>query len=140
MSDDRTEIEVSVPADPVYIRVVRLAASGVASLVGLDVEKIEDVKIAVDEMCSTLIEVGTGTPLRVRFAPPVDGTSVFRVEVEAGVDLDAGRDEHRFALSRTILGAIADHHELVVTDDGTGRYSMTMRVESITGEPGPSGR
>ena len=140
MSDDKAEIEVSVPADPVYIRVVRLAASGVASLVGLDVEKIEDVKIAVDEMCSTLIEVGTGTPLLVRFCPPADGTSTFRVDVEARVDPTAGRDEHRFALSRTILGAIADQHELVVQDDGTSRYSMSMSVESVTGESGPSGR
>jgi hypothetical protein len=139
-SDDRAEIEVCVPADPVYIRVVRLAASGVASLVGLDVEKIEDLKIAVDEMCSTLIEVGTGTPLRVRFAPPVDGAAVIRVDVEANVDPTAGRDEHRFTLSRTILGAVADHHDLVVQEDGTGRYSMSMRVESPTGGPDSSGR
>jgi hypothetical protein len=135
---EEAQIEVCVPADPVYIRVVRLAASGVASLVGLDVEKIEDLKIAVDEMCSTLIEVGTGTPLRVRFAPPIDGTSMIRVDVEAGVDPTAGRDEHRFTLSRTILGAVADHHDLVVHEDGTGRYSMSMRVE--TGESRPSDR
>jgi serine/threonine-protein kinase RsbW len=140
MSGDEAEIEVSVPADPVYIRVVRLAASGVASLVGLDVEKIEDVKIAVDEMCSTLIEVGVGTPLLVRFAPPVDGTSTFRVDVEASVDPSAGRDEHRFALSRTILGAIADHHELVVGDDGASRYSMSMKVDAVTATPSPSDR
>jgi serine/threonine-protein kinase RsbW len=140
MSDDRAEIEVSVPADPVYIRVVRLAASGVASLAGLDVEKIEDLKIAVDEMCSTLIEVGTGSPLHVRFASLVDGSTTIRVDVEALVDPGAGRDEHRFALSRTILGAIADHHELVVGEDGSGRYSMSIRVEPRTGSIGPSGR
>jgi hypothetical protein len=140
MSEDQAEIEVSVPADPVYIRVVRLAASGVASLVGLDVEKIEDLKIAVDEMCSTLIEVGKGTPLRITFTPPVDGTSTFRVDVEALVDPGAGRDERRFELSRTILGAISDEHELVVDDDGSSRYSMSMSVESVTGEPDPSAR
>jgi serine/threonine-protein kinase RsbW len=140
MSDDRAEIEVRVPADPVYIRVVRLAASGVASLAGLDVEKIEDLKIAVDEMCSTLIEIGTGRPLHVRFAPPVDGSTTMRVDVEALVDPSARRDEHRFELSRTILGAVADHHELVMGENGNSRYSMSMRVEPRTDAIGPSGR
>jgi serine/threonine-protein kinase RsbW len=140
MSEDQAEIEVSVPADPAYIRVVRLAASGVASLAGLDVEKIEDLKIAVDEMCSTLIEIGTGTPLHVRFAPLFDGSTTIRVDVEALVDPSVGRDEHRFALSQTILGAVADHHELVVGENGDSRYSMSMRVEPRTGAIGPSGR
>ena len=49
------------------MRLARLMASGVASTCGLPLEEVEDFRIAVDELCSTLIEMGDGQPIRLAF-------------------------------------------------------------------------
>ena len=47
-------ISVSIPASPVYIQVVRLIASGLATRLKFTIDEIEDLKIAVDELCAYL--------------------------------------------------------------------------------------
>jgi hypothetical protein len=93
-------IELSLPPDSRYMRLARLMASGVASTCGLPLEEVEDFRITVDELCSTLIEMGDGHPILLSF------------ELEpAGAD-DAIDDE-RLALSSQILDVVADGHDLV---------------------------
>src|SRR5215207_6313179 len=58
-------IELSLPSDSRYMRLARLMASGVATTCGLPLEEVEDFRIAVDELCATLIEVGDGDPVRL---------------------------------------------------------------------------
>ena len=48
-------------------RVLRLAASGVASLAGFSVDEIEDIKVAVSEVLLALIEHGDGAAIDIRF-------------------------------------------------------------------------
>ncbi len=50
-------ISIRIPASPVYVQVVRLIASGLATRLGFTLDDIDDLKIGVDEMCSYL----TGT-------------------------------------------------------------------------------
>jgi hypothetical protein len=128
VSDQTQVVEVRVPADPGYIRIVRLAASGVAAMAGFDVERIEDLRIAVDEMCTTLIEVGAGGPLVVRFRPPSRSSAMFGIEVESDHDPGATPDDERFMLSRTIVGVIADEHDLQLGSDGVSRYVIAVGV------------
>ena len=45
-------IRFSVPGKPEYVSVVRLAISSAANTAGFDVEDIEDIKIAVSEVCT----------------------------------------------------------------------------------------
>ncbi|MEA2498905.1 MAG: serine/threonine-protein kinase RsbW [Actinomycetota bacterium] len=47
-------ISVSIPASPAYIQVVRLIASGLATRLKFTIDEIEDLKIAVDELCAYL--------------------------------------------------------------------------------------
>ena len=60
-------IEIRIPPDPSLSRVLRLAASGMASLAGFSVEQIEDIKIAVSEVFLALIEHGNGAPVEIQF-------------------------------------------------------------------------
>jgi len=48
-------VEIRIPADARYVRVVRLAAAGVASGMNFSVEEIEDIKLAVAEACNNAI-------------------------------------------------------------------------------------
>lgn len=61
-------IEIRVPPEPTLSRVLRLAASGVASLAGFTIDEIESIKIAVSEVLIALIEHGGGEPIDVQFS------------------------------------------------------------------------
>ena len=84
------EVELCIPADPAFVRIARLTASGVAALIPFDVERIDDLRITVDEICSTLVEVGRGT---IRLAFVVDGSGHHRSRQDAA--RRGGRDRRR---------------------------------------------
>lgn len=59
-------VELTVPASSEHLRVLRLVSSALATSVGLDVDRLDDLRIAVDELCSLLIEhAPEGSRLRV---------------------------------------------------------------------------
>jgi len=121
-------IELNLPADVRLVRLARLVASGVATAAGMDVEEVEDLRIAVDELCAALVEGGDGSALALRFdlrdrEVDVDGSTG-----SAGIDR---LDEQRIALSRQILEVVVDSHE-VVAEDGTLRVRLHKRhVDSL---------
>jgi serine/threonine-protein kinase RsbW len=54
-----------VPADPAYLAVLRTATAGMAARLDLDLDEIEDLRIAVDEACALLL-VGARPADRLR--------------------------------------------------------------------------
>ena len=48
-------IEMQVPAKPEYIGVIRLTLSGIANRLGFSYDDIEDMKIAVAEACTNVV-------------------------------------------------------------------------------------
>lgn len=72
---DATRLEV--PADSAYLRVVRLTASAVGAVVGFDVARIEDLRIAVDELVGALIGAAApGAAVVVTFRPGPDRLAI----------------------------------------------------------------
>lgn len=51
-------IKLSVPNKPEYVSVIRLTVTGIANRMGFDVEKIEDIKVAISEACTNAITHG----------------------------------------------------------------------------------
>lgn len=49
-------VDLIVPASSEHLRVLRLATSSLAASLGLDIDQLDDLRIAVDELCSLLIE------------------------------------------------------------------------------------
>ncbi|RHW34883.1 anti-sigma B factor RsbW [Lysinibacillus yapensis] len=49
-------IEIRVPAKPQYVSVIRLTVSGLASRVGFSYDEIEDLKIAVSEAVTNVVQ------------------------------------------------------------------------------------
>ena len=118
-------IELSLPADSRYMRLARLMASGVATTAGLPLEEVEDFRIAVDELCATLIEMGNGEPLRLVF-DVADDSVIIRATTRMGVD--AVIDDERLMLSRQILDVVTDGHELAQDDDRLARFTARKLV------------
>ena len=61
-------VRLSVPGSLEYVRVVRLTAAAVASRFRFDVEEIEDIRVAVDELASVVIEAGSGSEITLTFS------------------------------------------------------------------------
>src|SRR3546814_21114290 len=102
---DSTELEIVVPADARLLRVLRLVASGVASLGSLSLDAVEEVRVAVDELGATLIGASNGAPLTVRFQLDADQLCVEgSPEVRSsGMEVDP--------LTDRILAAVATSHD-----------------------------
>jgi serine/threonine-protein kinase RsbW len=107
-------VELSLPADSRYMRLARLVASGLATTCGLPLEEVEDLRITVDEMCATLIELGDGEPVRLSFVLLPDALVM---EGATAADPDSEVDEARLDLSRQILAVVADGHDIRRHDD-----------------------
>ncbi|MBA2626256.1 MAG: ATP-binding protein [Acidimicrobiia bacterium] len=103
------EIRLSMPASPELLRVARLTAAGLANRVGFDVDEIDDIKIAVDELCFAVVG-----------STPRAGTLSLRFLLEpgqlviegSGPGSGDGRDRETSELSTLILDAVVDEHEL----------------------------
>jgi serine/threonine-protein kinase RsbW len=120
-------IRLAVPAALEYVRIVRLTASGVASRLGFDVEEIEDLRVAVDELASLVVESADGGELGVQFAVRDD---VLRIEGEAL--LAPGQSEVRVDdLTAQILAAVVDEWDFSA-HDGHVRFACTRRVPAPT--------
>jgi anti-sigma regulatory factor (Ser/Thr protein kinase) len=120
--DSRADcIELSLPSDSRYIRLARLMASGVATSCGLPLEEVEDFRIAVDELCATLIEMGDGEPVHLSFEV---GPDAVIVRATTSSRRDVTIDEARLTLSRQILDVVTDGHELRHRD---GHIELTAR-------------
>ena len=117
-------IRLTVPAALEYVRIVRLTASGVASRLGFDVEEIEDLRVAVDELASLVVESADGGDLSVQFAVQ-DNT----LRIEGDALLAAGRADNARVddLTAQILAAVVDEWDLSTTD-GSVRFSCVRRV------------
>jgi anti-sigma regulatory factor (Ser/Thr protein kinase) len=105
---------LTVPAEPAMSRVARLAASGLASLAGCNVDEIEDIKIAISEALIVLVEHGDGAPISISLAVT---TTAFTIT--ATTDLrDASFDVTHpdLGLSATVLTGVCTDHRIEVAD------------------------
>jgi serine/threonine-protein kinase RsbW len=108
-----------VPASADYLRLARLASADAGSRAGLDYEEIDDLRIAVTELCHLLIGDGAAGTVTLEFRTDGDGVAI------------TGRAEHPGVarsneFSETILARVVDSHS--VTDDGKGRvFDLSKR-------------
>jgi anti-sigma regulatory factor (Ser/Thr protein kinase) len=122
---DGEEVHLTMPATPQLLRVARLTAAGLAGRLGFSFDEIEDVKIAVDELCFALVgsrgRDGTLT-LTYRLGDhelEITGEGTF--SSGAGDAAPAPSD-----LSAQILAAVVDEHELT-RDGDTMRFRLLKR-------------
>ncbi len=103
------EVKLVVPAQPEFLRLARVTAAGLAGRIGFSFDEVEDLRLAIDELCFGL----TGPTGR-------HGTVELRYVIDGGELVVEG--EGRFAddiaivglseMSKVILGALVDEHRL----------------------------
>ena len=106
-------VQLTIPGDARYLRVARMVASSVATLSDFDVDAVDDLRIAVDELCGVLVERGGGSAIDLRFEV-VDGAVL--VNGTCAVGADPPRDADREALWTQILAVVTDRYEVTAAD------------------------
>jgi serine/threonine-protein kinase RsbW len=107
---ERQEVRLTMPARPDLLRVARLTAAGLANRVGFNVDEVEDVKIALDELCFGLLGDGAGVgTLDLRFVLE-PGALVIEGAGPANGSVD--RDEDTTEFAALLLAALVDEHEI----------------------------
>ncbi len=96
-----------VPADPAYLAVLRTACAGLAARLDLDLDEIEDLRIAVDE-ASTMLMLGAreGDRLRAEFHLTDDE---LEVEVSGPSTVLPERSSIAWAVLEALVGAVDAH-------------------------------
>jgi serine/threonine-protein kinase RsbW len=111
-------VELRFPGSPAFLRLARLATADAGSRAGLDVDEIEDLRIAVSEMCAMVGTDGTQVELVFRQsdgAVHIDG-------VGAASELDGENAE----MARALVAAVVDEQDLAVDGDRT-RFRIVKR-------------
>ncbi|MBW3574341.1 MAG: anti-sigma factor [Actinobacteria bacterium] len=124
MSDGQGEqVRLTMPATPQLLRVARLTAAGLASRLGFSFDEVEDLKIAVDELCFAM--VGTrGGEGNLTLDYRLDGDGII---IEGTSDMPASpRADATGELSDLILSAVVDDYE-VSSDDASMRFRLRKR-------------
>jgi hypothetical protein len=119
--DGENVVRLSVPAALEYVRIIRLTGSGVASRLGFDVEEIENLRVAIDELASMAIEASDGGMLDITFR---SGENELRIEGRAPAP--SGAEVGIDALTGQILKAVIDDYELR-TDSGNVSFFCVAR-------------
>ena len=124
-----TPVELTLPADGRLVRLARLVATGVAAACGLPLESVEDFRIVVDEVCSTLVEASDSGTIGLSFWSD-QGTLM--VEGSTSIGPQRELDPARLALSHGLLDALADSHQLVHHGDRmTFVVATTLRANGV---------
>ena len=126
-------VQIEIPPRPEYVAVVRLALASLARKAGFDEERVDELRIAVSEACTSAVmaaaEAKSDQMIRVGWEEQDD-----RVMIEIHGDLDApagpGNDtpvtlqlSSRVVMAEALLRTLADHYE-----SGRDRVTLTFSL------------
>ena len=113
-------IEISVPASPVYVSLLRTAAAALAARLDFTVDEIDDLRIAVDEACALLLpDARSDATLICRL---VLDEAALRVSVTAATKSQQPPGPSSFAWM--VLTALATD----VSVDTSGDHTLTVNL------------
>lgn len=123
------DVRLVVPASPEYLRLVRLTAAGMASRLGFTFDEVEDLRIAVDELCFHLLAEDD--------RPPAVDTRTMDLVYSAAADCItitgrtgiSGAVPEPSDLSEQILDALVNEHD-VTSDNGMVIFRLKKQRES----------
>jgi anti-sigma regulatory factor (Ser/Thr protein kinase) len=124
MPENPVEIRLIIPGAPEFLRLARLAAADAGSRAGLTFDEIEDLRIGVDELCHSVMRTDGLGVVTLSFRLLDQGIAV---EGE-GPPLDADRESKPSELSRTIVAAVVDDHDLGRDGDAL-RFRLFKRAQ-----------
>ena len=127
----RDEIRLAVPATPEFLRLARVTASGLASRLRFSYDEVEDLRLAIDELCFVLIgSRGRSGTVDIRYAVRSDALEV----VGVGNFDDDHTDPMLAAFSQQILAALVDDYAVYRDELGRTAFRLVKRRQPLPDE------
>jgi serine/threonine-protein kinase RsbW len=118
-------VQLVIPATARYLRLARLTAAGLAGDLGYPVDAIEDLRIAVDELCAAIIE-GTppGAELELTYHEQNGG-----LVVEGKCRARSANAPEVHSVARELLNMLADEYSIGAVD-GHRNFRLVKHAEA----------
>jgi serine/threonine-protein kinase RsbW len=123
-------VELTVPADPAYVSVLRAVTASLAARHDLTLDEVDDLRIAVDEACALLLpHARPASALSAGFGE-AGGSLQITVSVQlADGGSDAGPMLDQTSFAWTVLTALT---ESVTSSSTGGRLQLTLSKSRST--------
>jgi hypothetical protein len=118
------EVRLDVPATPEFLHLARVTASGLASRLGFSFEEVEDLRLALDELCFALIgSHGRSGSVQLRYSV-ADGT----LDVHGTGSFGSHQPDLVLTeFSKKILSALVDEYEVYRDDFDCPGFRVVKR-------------
>lgn len=120
-------IEIRVPAKPQYVSVIRLTVSGLASRVGFSYDEIEDLKIAVSEAVTNVVQHAYKDQEEGEI---VIGNALYDDKIEVMVS-DYGNSFNFEEVKSQIGPYQEDENVALLREGGLGLYLMETLMDEV---------
>jgi len=120
-------VELKLPAQQNMMLVLRLTTAGVIARAGLTVDRMDDVKLAVEEACSCLISAAQAPErLCLRFSEDAQGMKISVCgDCQCG---GAAINEDELAVVKCILENLVDGVDVCMHGDAIGAIEMRVAL------------
>ncbi len=129
MDEYLDRIVLKLPFKPEYVSIARLAVSGIASRMGFDIETIEDIKVAISEVCNMLVEKGSSLTPEYAISFDVYKDKLIITFNAEDKGLSCIFKDNMDELGISLINAFMDQTELCPNNDYI--LSMTKAIEGI---------
>jgi serine/threonine-protein kinase RsbW len=124
---DDSPVRLVIPARARFLRLARLTAAGIAGDIGFGLDAIEDLRVAVDEVCAVLIAgVEGAAELELVYRASADGLVI------EGSCVNGGSVPELHPVARELLAMTADDYSVSAAGD-TVSFRLLKRNEVASG-------
>ena len=124
MTESDDAVTLRLPAQARFNRLARLVGAGLANDLGIDLDGLDDVRLAIGEVCGLAAQFGA-SELELQFSLHGDRLEVRGRGHGDSSDAPAGTDDEHIRLVRQILGIASAAHDLTVHENGLA-FSLTF--------------
>lgn len=119
-------VRLTIPARSRYLRLARLTAAGIASDLGFSLQAIEDLRVAIDEVCALLIDgCDESAQLELTYQPDAD-----KLLIDGRCPCAHGEMADMHPVARELLEMTADEYDVRVTADARTFRLLKHRQEA----------
>ncbi|MCU1490980.1 MAG: anti-sigma regulatory factor [Acidimicrobiaceae bacterium] len=129
LGDSGDFVELQLPVHPELWALARMSASAIAARLDFGVDAVEDLRLAIDELCNSCAAGADGTS-RLQLDYRWDEDSIHVACAVAPVAEDGAAEEASLSsldLSRRILDALVDDHDVEAVKAGQRRGWLVKR-------------
>lgn len=120
-------VHLVIPATSRYLRLARLTAAGLAGDLGYQIDDIEDLRIAVDELCAAIIEDTVLPTAELELVYRETGTGLV---VEGTCRARSTKAPELHSVARELLNMLADEYSIGAID-GHRNFRLVKHAKGI---------